>query len=838
MPLLPPLITSTPNNQPLYASSSGGGGGSQVLSQVGNSVFLSGGGGSVNIATTSLVAATGVKTTAMTYNSGILSTEFDGQVLVKNNLEVGEPLNPATLSVNGTVEPTSITDSVASVGTAGQVLSAGAGGSLEWIAAGGGGGSGTVTSVAVGANGLVLTGTSTVAPIISLPTATASVGQYLGTNAAGTFVVKGATVNLGTGSVSSASGSIAIGVGASAVATGGVAIGGSATANNVNSIVLNATGASVTSTASSLHVKPVVAKTTETDVLYYDATSGLVSYGAEGGGGGLPPSTVDGQYLVGEAGAFVVAGSTVHIGNGSASAGVNSVAVGVSANSDGAESVAIGHSASSIGSGVSVGHLASSQSRCVAIGENAVCPASGEAHRIAIGYNASASGANDISIGRFTNTSAGVSIAIGNSTSCSGAGGIVMGNGVIAGGVGAIAFGQSSRGGGDNSVSVGSGANSAGANSVSLGNAATATNANSLVLNATGVAVTSAEASLYVKPIISNVVPASTDILFYDPTSGLVTYDALPAPFRATNTYYVAKNGLDTNTGAFGSPWLTIQHAITALEAIPVTEATIAVITIAPGHYTENLVFTKGYMALTSMLDAQDANEITEITGSITVAIISGTNDIFNRQVIIEGMSITGNLVDTSTIGHTLYLQNCYVYASPTSVGLNQNSSVDNRTRLTNTTFVHSSATADTNALININSGDCYMTGCSISARSNAPALLIGGTGAVSRCAITIFEYAYASVAGAIVRVNNTRLSTFGQCGFVGLAGTVVALNTTSLGGAGTGVNFVQNVLTVSGIAGKAVSNTGIIYYGGNLSAPTTATGYSTVGVALPYSAM
>ena len=103
MPLLPPLITCTPNAQPLYASVTGGGGGGQVLSQTGNTVALSGGGGSVDIASTTLVADTAQKTTAMTYNGGLLATEFSGDLFV-GRTEVGKPLEPQPLTVNGTLD--------------------------------------------------------------------------------------------------------------------------------------------------------------------------------------------------------------------------------------------------------------------------------------------------------------------------------------------------------------------------------------------------------------------------------------------------------------------------------------------------------------------------------------------------------------------------------------------------------------------------------------------------------------------------------------------------------------------------------------------------------------
>jgi hypothetical protein len=602
-----------------------------VLSQAGNSVLLSGGGGSVDIAATTTVSATAVKTTHQTAtgtntvfggnfvnvkSTAGLTVGLDGQ----NTIAVGNGVisgADGSLNLAGTLAVKSITDNASSVGTAGQVLSAGAGGSLEWVASGGGGGSGTVTSVAVGANGLVLTGTPTVAPIISLPTATASVGQYLGTNAAGTFVVKGATVNLGTGSVSSGSGSIAIGASASALANGGVAIGGSANmligatngvaiganarvgqnstavgygnfATGLNStavggnsdalgqgcislgtgnvvtndfsigigrgvstlndgaIVLNGTGVAMSSTASSLHVKPVVAKTTETDVLYYNATSGLVSYGAGGGGGGLPATTVAGEYLVSDGSAYVTAGVDVKIGNNAFARG-NGVALGVDSKSGdpdgfGSENIAIGNGAYARNVDcIAIGHLALAQN-----GNKSIC----------IGKSSECSTNNAICIGELANVSSANGIAIGTSAICNPAGCVSIGSGANIDLNGAY------------SVALGVGATISNAFSVALGAGAKSTHLGAISL---GRGVESTASSLHVKPVIAKT--TETDVLYYDATSGLVSYGAGGGGGGGVASVAVGDNGL-VLSGTATDPILSLPTATAIVGQYLVSDAT------------------------------------------------------------------------------------------------------------------------------------------------------------------------------------------------------------------------------------------------------------------------
>ena len=133
--------------QPLYGGVNAG---LQTLSQTGNTVSLSPSGGSVDIAATTLVADTAQKTTAITYDTGFLATTVNGELLIHGRTEVGEPLNPANLSVTGTLElGGAISDNSTATGSAGQFLSAGAGGEVIWATIPGGSG---IAAVNAGTN--------------------------------------------------------------------------------------------------------------------------------------------------------------------------------------------------------------------------------------------------------------------------------------------------------------------------------------------------------------------------------------------------------------------------------------------------------------------------------------------------------------------------------------------------------------------------------------------------------------------------------------------------------------------------------------------------------------
>jgi hypothetical protein len=236
--------------------------------------------------------------------------------------------------------------------------------------------------------------------------------------------------------------------------------------------------------------------------------------------------------------------------------------------------------------------------------------------------------------------------------------------------------------------------------------------------------------------------------------------------FRQANMYYVATNGSDaTGDGSFLNPWLTIQNAINLIEAIPPTAATQAVINLAPGHYTENLLFTTGYIAVISPFNANDLNEVAEVIGNVAIQMTSGTDDLFNRQVMFQGIQITGNIYDDSTRQHTLMIQDCYLFGSGQLLW--QNSSVDCRTRIYNCE-VNSSSPASTDAMVRISRGDCYLERQDMTYNGLAPVLAVDGSGAVfaSNTDFTSSSTSTALPGIKVVHVTSTRACSFGNCLF------------------------------------------------------------------------
>ena len=98
--MLPASITSGPNNPTdFYFALKEDIPAAQVLSQSGNTVSLSGGGGAVNIATTTAVATSTQKLTGTTYVAGFQSTEFAGQVIVDGGANGESRLLGGTLEI-------------------------------------------------------------------------------------------------------------------------------------------------------------------------------------------------------------------------------------------------------------------------------------------------------------------------------------------------------------------------------------------------------------------------------------------------------------------------------------------------------------------------------------------------------------------------------------------------------------------------------------------------------------------------------------------------------------------------------------------------------------------
>jgi hypothetical protein len=313
--------------------------------------------------------------------------------------------------------------------------------------------------------------------------------------------------------------------------------------------------------------------------------------------------------------------------------------------------------------------------------------------------------------------------------------------------------------------------------------------------------------------------------------------------------WYVAKNGNDTTgDGSYSNPYSTIQKAIDIVEAQS-SQNNHGVVNVSPGQYVENLTFANGFIAIIGVNgNAQDTQQLTVLIGSVLVNIVTGDDNKFQRQVILANMLITkptdatACVYDTSSKQHTLFLQNCYLFGKKQL--LYQNSSADCVTRMTQLQINQDVVVvSDTSPTLRFSNGAVWMERCDVDTKDDGPCMLVDGTAIIARCVLCAFEYSFASAGKSLLRIENALLHAIGNCTFVGNVGTMYAIETTSLGGAGTGLNLVQNVFLVSGAGSpaRAIQNAGFVYYHSNGSPPGTATGYRNDGIGsniFPYTSM
>ena len=210
---------------------------------------------------------------------------------------------------------------------------------------------------------------------------------------------------------------------------------------------------------------------------------------------------------------------------------------------------------------------------------------------------------------------------------------------------------------------------------------------------------------------------------------------------RDSTEFYVSDNGNDvTGNGSFLAPYATIQKAITQAELIS-SAAVVCVIQVASGHYNENLTFNKGYVIVNGSLSSQTGNEVCELTGSVSIALV-GANDLFNRQVTFQGFNFTTGpgqaITDTSTSSHTVTFQDCkaFVYQQ---FFVSTATCPDMRLYITN---VEVSQTYLLSAfpVIVTNVGLAEFERLDVSLVGNASAIVIGGTSVLNRLSLSTLD--------------------------------------------------------------------------------------------------
>jgi len=227
---------------------------------------------------------------------------------------------------------------------------------------------------------------------------------------------------------------------------------------------------------------------------------------------------------------------------------------------------------------------------------------------------------------------------------------------------------------------------------------------------------------------------ANTDAVNFQQLNTVVTS-------KDSTEFYVSDNGSDVSgNGSFFAPFLTIQKAITQAELIS-SAANVCVINVASGHYNENLTFLKGYIIVNGALSSQTGNEVVELTGSVSIAVV-GANDLFNRQVTFQGFNFTTGpgqaITDTSTSSHTVTFQDCkaFVYQQ---FFVSTATCPDMRLYITNVE-VSQTYLLSTFPVIVTNKGLAEFERLDVSCVGNVTAIVVGGTSVLNRCSLTTLE--------------------------------------------------------------------------------------------------
>ena len=215
----------------------------------------------------------------------------------------------------------------------------------------------------------------------------------------------------------------------------------------------------------------------------------------------------------------------------------------------------------------------------------------------------------------------------------------------------------------------------------------------------------------------------------------------IPSGFRDATEFYVSFDGSDTTgLGSILSPYQTIQKAITEAELVS-SSLQVCVINVASGHYTENLTFNRGYVTLNGSLQSQTGNEVCEITGSINIA-VTGTSDLFNRQITFTGFNLTCGasqaITDTSTTPHIVSFQDCKCFVV-NQFFVSTGAFSDGRLYLTNVEIQQTLA-GSTLPVIVTNLGQIELERVDISLSGNCSAIVIGGTSILSRFSLSALE--------------------------------------------------------------------------------------------------
>ena len=229
--------------------------------------------------------------------------------------------------------------------------------------------------------------------------------------------------------------------------------------------------------------------------------------------------------------------------------------------------------------------------------------------------------------------------------------------------------------------------------------------------------------------------------------------------FKDARTFYVSKQGADTNDGSANAPFLTVQAAVTA--AIAAGEQ--AVLEIAPGPYTENITIPSvAGLVLQGILASDRCVEGTILKGTIAVQ-CNTTDNLNNNQVVIADCFVAGHIHDTSSKQHTLIVQNCRIEANAANGGQAVQvalTATDGRTFVQNCVISQEAGTTGISPVVSANVGFLNVYECDITVRAEGCAITVSGSALITRlqsCAIS--SDSASATPNALVFINSTTAS-------------------------------------------------------------------------------
>ena len=259
---------------------------------------------------------------------------------------------------------------------------------------------------------------------------------------------------------------------------------------------------------------------------------------------------------------------------------------------------------------------------------------------------------------------------------------------------------------------------------------------------------------------------ADDDLLHFNkvleaPGAVLDGNDVVPLlTFKDARTFYVSKQGADTNSGAANAPFLTVQAAVTAALATGAE----AVVDVGPGVYTENITINSvAGILIKGVLQNDRMIEGTTLKGVITVQ-VTGTDNLFNNQVVISGCAVFGIIRDTSSKQHTLIVDGCRIEGDAADGGeaIDVNmTSTDGRTFLRNCVMTQEAGSVGRNPVVQCNVGQLNIQSCEITARDDASAVIVNGSAFIVRMSqCTLASTSPSANPDALLQLTSTSAST------------------------------------------------------------------------------